>query len=381
MKVRHRFLDVYRGIIVLLMIEGHVVRELLAAAHQNSGVFRAHELLHGITGPGFLFGAGITFGLSAQSRWGDFLTVSPALARRIRKIFLLLGIGYALHLPFFSLSKMLAEATPADWRAFWNFDVLQCIGFSLLILQATVMVIRRERWFVIAIVALMLTAMYSAPPLWAHTDSLPAFLSYALTGTEGSIYPLVPYSAFLFAGALVSYEFLRFAKAGREAAFVQRLAGAGGAAIILGIALDALPFHTYPAYDYWLTSPNFLLIKLGGICLLMSAAWMFHRAFEAENSSPILRWVVVVGVESLFVYVVHLIVLYGSVLNPELGIRELLTNTGWVEALAAAAVFTGLMIGLARFWNFLRTEHPVLKTGLSWWMGIMFTLEFITRQY
>ena len=382
MKTRYQFLDVYRGIVVLLMIQGHVVRELLHQSLQSDAFFRAHELFHGITGSGFLFGAGITFGISAQVRWDEYLTFTPALRKRLKRILLLLGIAYALHLPFLSLSKTLTNATTEDWRAFWSFDVLQCIGFGLLILQVAVFIVRKERWFAVSLALLMLVGVYSAPWLWGEGDALPPFLAYALTGNGGSVYPLIPNAAFLFAGALVSYEFLRSVRLGMEVQFVKRLALAGIGLHGAGLILEALPFQVYGNHDYWSTSPNFLLIKLGGIFLLMCGAWYFGRTNFVQRHPRILRWLIILGVESLFVYVVHLILLYGSVLNPDVSVSRMwFQSVNWGGALAAVAGVSMLLIFVAWLWNTFKHSDPILARGLNWWMGTALVVEFITRSY
>ncbi len=382
MKTRYQFLDVYRGIVVLLMIQGHIVRELLEGSLQGTSSFRMHELFHGITGSGFLFGAGITFGISAQVRWDEYLSFTPALRRRLKKIFLLLGIAYALHLPFPSLSKTLTNATTEEWRALLSYDVLQCIGFSLLILQVAVFIIRKERWFPISLAMLMLVIVCSAPIIWGEGITLPPFLAYALTGVRGSVYPLIPNAAFLFAGALVSYEFLRSVRLGREVQFVKRLAIAGIALHAAGLILEALPFQVYESHDYWSTSPNFFMIKLGGISLLMSGAWYFGRTIFFQRHPRILQWLIILGVESLFVYVVHLILLYGSVLNPDINISQAwFQSMNWCGAFAVAAGFSAFMILMAWSWNWYKQSHPILARGLNWWMGTALVVEFITRSY
>jgi uncharacterized membrane protein len=382
MKTRYQFLDVYRGVVVLLMIQGHVVRELLGPSLQNTASFRIHELFHGITGPGFLFGAGITFGISAQTRWDEYLGFSPALRKRLKKIILLLGIAYVLHLPFLSLSKTLTTTAEEGWRAFWSFDVLQCIGFGLLVLQLAIFIIRKERWFAITLTAVMIAVIYLAPLIWQEGKNLPAFLEYALTGTSGSVYPLIPNVAFLFAGALVSYEFLRFVRTGREAQFIRRLLVVAIALHAAGLIMDLLPVRMYDPYDYWSASPNFFLIKLGGICLVICGAWYLSQSKVIQRRPLYLRWLIIVGVESLFVYVIHLVVLYGSVLNPDFSVSRLLYQSqGWGVSTGIAILFTAVMLLLAWWWNFLKESHSILARGLNWWMGTVLFIEFIIRPY
>lgn len=379
MNKRYAFLDVYRGIVVLLMIEGHAMREFLQPSLQLSPVFRFHELLHGITGPGFLFGAGITFGISAERRWADFLRPTRVLGRRLRKIVLLLLLGYGLHLPFFSLSKTLAEASPRDWQAFLSFDVLQCIGYSLLILQILLLVLRERRLFLGTVIVLGSALVLVAPVVWRmDLSDMSLALSAGLQGAHGSVYPLVPYGAFLFAGAAVSYEFTRHAKEGTDHVFIRRLTLAGFSCIAGGFVFEEIPLHLYAETDFWHDSPNFFLMKLGGLFLLMSGAWLLERRFRAGTVAPL----ALLGVESLFVYIVHLVALYGSPVNAGTHLSFFWEGKlGWMSATVLSAVFVLVLYALARFRRVLKEEHPVLLQTTQWWLGFVLVYEFLTRLY
>ncbi len=381
---RYAFLDLYRGVIILLMIEGHVARELLEPALRASSEFRLHEFLHGITGPGFLFGAGITFGIAAQRRWNQYLSFTPTLWKRLRRISLLILLGYMLHLPFFSLRKMITETTAEGWSSFTSFDVLQCIGVSLLILQVLLFVIRHERLFAGSILVLMLGVIYTAPLVWASESvrNMPQAVSMALQGNDGSTYPLFPNSAFLFAGTFASYEFMKFAELGRQVDFVKRLAVAGIVLHIAGLTLEELPLSLYPGTDYWHTSPNFFLIKLGGLFLLMSGVWYLEHRLFSQRFTEKARWLLILGVESLLIYVVHLLLLYGSILNPDTSIGKVWSDSlSWGPVLAVTVVFTGGLVLLAWGWNSLKNHHPVFLRGIVWWLSAIFLYEFLTRPY
>lgn len=379
MNKRYAFLDVYRGIAVLLMIEGHAMREFLQPALQLSSLFRFHELLHGITGPGFLFGAGITFGISAQRKWPEFLRPTPVLGRRLRKILFLVLLGYGLHLPFFSLSKTLAEASLKDWQTLFSFDVLQCIGYSLLILQILLLVTRERRLFLGAVIVLGSALVLFAPVLWRmDLSGMSPALSMGLQGTHGSVYPLVPYGAFLFAGAAVSYEFTRHAEEGSDHVFIRRLALAGLCCIAGGFFLEWIPLSFYPQTDFWHDSPNFFVMKLGGLFLLMSGAWLLERALRGGTLAPL----ALLGMESLFVYIVHLVALYGSPVNAEMHLSFFWKGQyGWMAATGLSAVFVLALYALARTWRVLKEEHPVLLQTVQWWLGCVLVFEFFTRPY
>lgn len=379
MSRRYGFLDVYRGVIVLLMIEGHAVREFLQPSLQASAAFRLHEFLHGITGPGFLFGAGITFGVSMQRRLPDFLRCSPVLARRLGKIALLLLIGYGLHLPFFSLRKTIQETTAEGWAALFAFDVLQCIAFSLLILQVLLLLVRRQQVFAVTAAVVGSVLVVAAPVIWRmDLGGLPLAVSMGLQGLTGSVYPIIPYGAFLFAGAIASFEFTRFAGEGREHAFMMYLALAGLLCIMAGMVLEWIPMRIYAEADFWHDSPNFFLAKVGGLFLIMSAAWIAEKRLPPLIQAPL----VLLGIESLFVYVVHLVLLYGSPVNPDLHGSFLWAGTlNTPITLAATAGFTAVLYAGAAGWRLLKARHPALLRTVQVWLAVVLFSEFLTSPH
>jgi uncharacterized membrane protein len=160
---RYKFLDLYRGIIVLFMLEGHVVRELLKTESKTTYLFALHEIFHGVTAPGFLFGAGFTFAIATQRRWEQSIAFTHGFFRRAWRAVLLILIGYALHFPFLSLQKIIFQATSAQRNAFLLFDVLQCIGIGLLLLCLLLVTVKREKLFLGTLTVLLFAIVYSTP--------------------------------------------------------------------------------------------------------------------------------------------------------------------------------------------------------------------------
>jgi fucose 4-O-acetylase-like acetyltransferase len=82
------------------------------------------------------------------------------------------------------------------------------------------------------------------------------------------------------------------------------------AACLLAIAFDLGPVRIYNSsiYDYWHTSPNFLLMRCGIllIILFMSYAWC-RWGLAQRGFSPIIQ----LGQTSLLVYWVHIEFVYG----------------------------------------------------------------------
>jgi hypothetical protein len=87
--------------------------------------------------------------------------------------------------------------------------------------------------------------------------------------------------------------------------------------------LDSQPRQLYPVYDYWHTSPNFFLIRVGMLLLILGASyawcrwviekWVVGKWVAGEWGSG--RWgfspLIQLGQASLVVYWVHIEFVYG----------------------------------------------------------------------
>jgi hypothetical protein len=383
---RYKFLDLYRGIIVLFMLEGHVVRELLNTESKTTYLFALHEIFHGVTAPGFLFGAGFTFAIATQRRWEQSITFTHSFFRRVWRAISLILIGYALHFPFLSLQKTIVEATSTQWSTFLLFDVLQCIGFGLLLLCLLLVILRREKLFLGTLTVLLFATVYSTPIFWtARVQQIfPLTISSAVNGLTGSSFPFFPFASFLLAGTCVSWLFLRAAQDGQEEFFIKRLMLAGVVLIIIGLFFNALPFQTYAEYSFWNTSPNYFWIRLGMLLLMLSGLWYLEDYFATREGSIawMPKWLTILGVESLFVYIAHLFILCGWVTNVEFNLRW-----WWGGRLTIAEsilVFVGLtlvMIPASFGWRYLKKQHPDLMIGVFWWMGFCVVWSFLINPY
>jgi fucose 4-O-acetylase-like acetyltransferase len=92
-----------------------------------------------------------------------------------------------------------------------------------------------------------------------------------------------------------------------ETTFV--LAGASGVGLIyLARWLDARPRQVYAVYDFWHTSPNFFLIRVGLLLVILAAAYSWCRRGPGQwGFSSFLQ----LGQTSLLVYWVHIEFVYG----------------------------------------------------------------------
>lgn len=372
---RHTFLDLFRALFVLLMVEGHLVRALLEDGSRSSGAFHIHEILHGITAPGFLFTSGFALAIASHRKRAALQSFSPALVRRLWRAAGLILLGYALHIPYWSLTKTLTTSTAAEWGSFISFGILQLIGTTILMIRLLFYTIRKEAVFLGILGGLFLAVVYLTPTIWDPevTGSLPDVLRAALSGRTGSPFPIFPFAGFLIAGTLVSWVFLDQAGARGEQGFMRLLALTG---VILTAAGAGMSFMSAPLLgetEFWYTSPSYFWIRLGILLFLMSSFWFFEHVLQRDSDLLRFRpgWAVTLGRESYFVYIVHLFLIFGWLLNPFMNVRAWLGGElTWFPALVATACLTGILSVLAWAWHLLKKDHPLIIQGLLSWFWI-----------
>lgn len=372
---RHTFLDLFRGLFVLLMVEGHCVRVVLDQASRSAFAFDLHEIFHGITAPGFLFTSGFALAIASHRKRDQLQSLSPALGRRLWRDFALVLLGYALHLPYWSLTKTLTASTADEWRSFVAFGVLQLIGTIIVVIRLLFLAIRSNRLFLVIVSVLFILAVYLTPVMWNPrvTSTLPDVLAAAVTSATGSPFPIFPFAAFFIAGILVSWLFLDQASTRGERSFMISLALAGGGCVIGGLGASFLPIAPLGETDFWYTSPSYVWIRLGVLLLLMSLFWFVEdrlgRTPRLVRFRP--QWIATLGRESYFAYVVHLFVIFGWLLNPFLNIEALAAGRlGWTPALSVALTVIALLALLSSAWHILKREHPLIVLGLLSWFWL-----------
>jgi hypothetical protein len=206
---------------------------------------------------------------------------------------------------------------------------------------------------------------------------IPAAFAQIFNGNHGSPFPLFPYVGFLYAGVIVSWEFLVAVEHKREAKFMYWLAVLGMIFIIAGFLFDMVPWHLYATYNYWFTSPNYFLIRLGSLMAIIAGFWYLSRAIKQPK-----KIFTVLGIESLFVYVLHLLVLYGSSMNPQLNMQVIFgLNRSFVETIGLFAGLFFLMLFSALLWNYLKRKHFPTYRWIQITIGGVFLYFLFTRDF
>ena len=360
---RELYIDVFRGLMALAMVQGHVFDTLLHPLARAQPWYLFQQIFHGSTAPGFLFASGFVAGLPrAPLSW-------RAMRRRARRLLFVLGVGYALRLPYLSLWKILNEGTPAERAAAVACDALHAIAVS----QLFVLLLQRlfgRRWvWAAGATALLVTAV--SPWAWRPelASALPLPLAaYVSPLRAPSQFPLFPYAAFVLAGTVAG------AALGRQDDLVRhRRALRWGGGLMAAGALLSWPLRNL--VDFWGPSPAYVLLRLGGLLLVL-------RAVEGLTAlAPrLVRPLALLGHETLLVYVLHLLLLYGGVLGTA-PLSPWVGQLGFGGAALVLALMLPALLLAAACWRWFKTRAPHEATLVLAFLATVLLFELLTRPW
>ncbi len=359
------------------MVQGHVFDAVLNPQIKSLPYYYLHDFFHGFVAPAFLFSSGVAFGISTIRRWDSYVMWGPETYRRFARFLALLAIGYSLHLPYFSLRKTLSEATGAELQALFQVDALQCIAVTLLLLQLGVLATQRIRLFIriVGITAVILVC--GAPLVWSarFTGNLPVWLVSYLNAQYGSFFPLFPWAAYLLCGVIFGYRFVRSTESGNPASMIQRNIMVHAGIILLAVVMTRLPFDIYPAHDFWKTNPAMFAIRWSAVSIVASILFLVERWIRIPLRVPL-----ILGRESLFIYILHLLIVYGSVLNRGLSERIGPTLT-IVQAFGTAVLVLAVIVGVSVLWYEFKVRQKTAAAWISAGSAAVFLFEFLRRPW
>ena len=163
----------------------------------------------------------------------------------------------------------LSTATPDQWQAFAVVDILQLVAVTLTLLQVAI-------WLAGTRARLMWWSLgrgggrrHRGAALVARVvvgDRLPLFLRAYLTAETGSLFPALPWAAYVFFGAGLGLWYVRQDAAVRATAGAHDLPQDWVAPMIVaGVLLHQLPWAPFGDVYFWTISPNLFLVKAGSV--------------------------------------------------------------------------------------------------------------------
>ena len=310
------------------MVMAHVSDSWTAPADRTTDEWYLVAFIGGVASPLFLFLAGVATAMAAATK-------GAAVARRRGwQVF-----GLAL---LFRLQSQLL-----GWGSLDNLlkvDMLNIMGLSM-VAASYAWQVRSDRRTRVSVLAFITATIAMITPLvrdltWLSKlpDPLEAYIR-----PEGhfAAFPFFPWGGFLF-GGVIAGDLVHAVRLGRfkDVVLQNGFALWGGAGVVLAYLASFQP-SIYPSASFWHDSPTFFFIRLGLVTLLIPIAWVMEQLLRPRAFAPL----VTLGRSSLFVYWIHVEMVYGVVAEP---IKRTLALSA---SLGATAILCAALYGLVLLKN------------------------------
>jgi uncharacterized membrane protein len=315
---RLAYIDWMRGLACVLMFQTHCYDSWLGGNARKSTFFMWSQIGGTLPAPLFLFLAGISFALVTDKLRQKGVPASQIARTTIRRGAEIFALGL-----LFRVQEFLIACGWAPWSDLLRVDILNTIGLSMMLMGIIcwlVLLLKPETQPRLALgmtaAGVAMSVSLLTPLLWSSWRPrwLPWPLESYIDGVhnlgepQAWLFPIFPWAAFAFMGLALGF-FLLSDAARKLGAPTFALAGVGGIVLIyLARWLDARPRHLYATYDFWHTSPNFFLIRVGLLLTILAAVYLWCRWGAGQRGfSPLIQ----LGQASLLVYWVHIEFVYG----------------------------------------------------------------------
>jgi uncharacterized membrane protein len=315
-------LDFARLIAMLMMVQGHTLFALLDINIINSGkwYWDFWTFVRGLTAPVFLMVSGAVH-IFANKRDENGIFPNKIAKKRIKICLMLLIVGYLLQFPVNNIYDLVFLDTNNLYN-FFKVNVLQMFSATLLFLTLLFKITKNNKQlgiFAFIFGNLILLASHFVLQInWF--DFFPAAIASYFSMSYGSIFPLFPFSGYLLIGTFVGYLLQKQAAENRNFYLIKTL-------FLLGIPYLIIGYFV----DNWYVNQGFRIIgaaKIGlGVTIIRVGLTMWVIALASLFSVFLQKFqksVSMLSKRAIFIYVIHLLIIYGSPITP--GLRHLFFN-------------------------------------------------------
>ncbi len=335
------YLDVMRAFAVFMMIQGHTVDTFLSDSVRSSESFFyiVWYNMRGFTAPVFMFTAGVVFTYLMKIEKYKF-SENPRIKKGIKRGSMLIGLGYLLRYPterFFDFRYVTHE----KWSTFFAVDALQLIGFGLLFIIFFVFVSKSFKFKFTTIIFYTILFLFFGTPILKPVDFtkyLPEYFAAYLNNNTGSPFPFFPWLIYIFSGSLLGYYLRKHETIYKKKLFGYKLMSFGLSMTAMFYIISYIHDNYFNGNSIWLSSFSIIFLRLGFVILLNGI-----MSLIARKTKSIPNIIIHAGRHTLILYIVHLIMLYGSAWS--LGLNYLYGKSfNTKETILATVIMLSLMM-------------------------------------
>ncbi len=333
-KPRLKFIDMARSFAILLMLEGHFTGAALSKEYRSDEywLYNIWHNLHGLTSPLFFTVTGVIFVylLSANTTISYFENIR--VKKGFKRVLELLFWGYLIQLSLWSIVKSIYYGTKFHLDWLYAFHVLQSIGmgiFLILIVYGFYKLINygKLHWYYFVAGIIMFICYAYMKDYIQHQEELvanniiskpsylpkgaPAIIQNMIYG-KYSDFSLVRYSGYTILGGMLGSIIRTYEQHARKLWF-------GLSFIIVGLVLNIFIqqlFHSVDDFTEWigltkkgvfeLNTTSF--VRFGQVLAFLGVLILIDKYVDVKA-----KLFLKIGQNTLPIYVVHVILLYGGI--------------------------------------------------------------------
>lgn len=321
-KPRLLFIDMARSIAILLMLEGHFIGLTLGDEYRDveNTIYSSWNFVRGFTAPMFFTVTGLIFVYLLSAKNEEKFWSNQRVKKGFKRSGELLFWGFMLQVNLFEYLK----GNFGTWL--FAIHVLQCIGIgiaSLLLLYGLQRLIRviSLHWiyFIFALIIYGLYPYFKGIELSNETASVKHFipeqfpeLIQNLFLGPNSVFPIIPWVSFTLLGGALGSLIRKYEH------FVLQW-WMPYLFVFIGLSFNLFGYAWFNTLDHWaqalfqysdgyLIKNNVLLARIGQVIIVLGLLMLVDR-YANIKSGLFLK----IGQNTLPVYVLHVILLYGGI--------------------------------------------------------------------
>jgi fucose 4-O-acetylase-like acetyltransferase len=226
------------------------------------------------------------------------------------------------------------------WYEIFRVDILNSMGLAMAAFSLAAFWTggRRIRGVLVAAIAIATVSPLIANWDWSGVPDV--VRQYLQAGYGRGHFPFFPCASYLAFG-MTAGAAVRLTEMPRMDRFMQWAALMGGGAVLAAQYVSNLPYAVYPKSNFWTDNPGLIVIRTGVALVLLAGCY----TWTAYGASAGWSWMQSLGRNSLMVYWVHLVLVYGP-------LTAMLQRALSIPAtLAAVVAVTALMVGMTVVWQ------------------------------
>ena len=363
-------LDLARILAMITMIMGHSLDAIASPAELDISQFpwNIWHYIRRFTAPIFLTVSGaVQVFANKRDEYGKLQ--NRTIFRRVRIALILSMIGYLFMFPAYSFfDAFFIEAKL--WKPFFQVNILQLIGFSLLFVLFLFLITKKDKS--LGIISFSLAVMITIASPFIHSinwfNYVPEFFASYLSTEHGSLFPIFPYTGFMLYGVAFG-TILKSMEPEKRTKF---LIWSG---IPIGLVFLIPSFFLTDIFKYEMSfkvldkvNPGIILNQIGVVFIVLAFASVIYT-----YTKKISFYYAFFGKKALFIYVAHLIFLFGSGWFPSIA-RLYPKQIHILPSILISIIIVLLTLGTAYFYEFTINKFP--KAGKYYKYAFYFILAY-----